>query len=445
MWFRRRSPRIREVKKLADGSIKFDTELDSSGLEKGLCGLGEKSGTALGEVGQKINDGMAQSLAEIASRARDESNSIATDAISAQKLYESERDRLQNNRKNSDALYLAQLKENAEKIKQLRDEELRALKNAYAAGLIDTNEYFSRLEDFRDRYFETGSVGWQSYTAEILKYNKKLSDEQEKALSDAAKTTAENIEKRFDELIKQKEKFEEKLADYGGIARKNTIIGEDLKAEYTSPADMKRQNELLEEYCEWMSEAKRRVDAFWKTDTADEAQNERNAALRSAYFSQVRDMSVEQGIDFASSLFNMEESDFASHLLGFERKNELAEKIAAMLYSSEITEAGKSAGRSLGKDFTEELSGELEGLEGKFFSTGEEACRSFSDGFMSQLENVLKELSAQIEVNVLRALGGDGAPQNIENNTSYNIYGQTGADTIRLLREQDERRRLMLE
>ena len=430
---------------MADGSIKFDTELDTSGLEQGLDGLGEKSAGAMEEVGSAINKQMAQSLTEIAGKARAESNAIAADAIGAQKLYENEREKIQNSKKNSEALYLARLKENTDKIKELRDLELRSLKSAYELGLISTNEYFAGLADFRDRYFEEGSVGWLNYTTEILKYNKKLSDEQLKALSDAAETTAKNIKKRFDDLIKEKEKFAEKLADYGGIASKNTIIGDDFKLSFTSPADFDEQNARLEQYCDMLLRVKERVDAFWSTDTGNAALDEKNAALRAGYFSQVRDMSVDQGIDFATALAGYSDSAFAEHMLGFEQKNAYAEKISEMLYSSEISDAGKSAARNLGKDFSAELSDELSGLSGKFFSTGEEACKSFSSGFLSQLDNVLKDLRAQIEVQTMRALGAGSASQNVENNTSYNIYGRIDDNTMRVVRESDERRRLMLD
>ena len=45
----------------------------------------------------------------------------------------------------------------------------------------------------------------------------------------------------------------------------------------------------------------------------------------------------------------------------------------------------------------------------------------------------------------MRALGAGSASQNVENNTSYNIYGRIDDNTMRVVRESDERRRLMLD
>lgn len=134
------------------------------------------------------------------------------DAIAAEKLYQSESERIQDSKKKAETLYLDNLKDNLDKIRQLRDEEIKCLKSSYELGLISTEEYFSRLADFRDRYFEYGSTGWQNYSAEILKHNKKLSDEQEKALAEAAETVSESIKKRYDAIAKERKILRKRLA-----------------------------------------------------------------------------------------------------------------------------------------------------------------------------------------------------------------------------------------
>ena len=68
---------------------------------------------------------------------------------------------------------------------------------------------------------------------------------------------------------------------------------------------------------------------------------------------------------------------------------------------------------------------------------------------MKTLGEVLSELSAGIAAGAME-LGGSGAVyaggQSVENNTSYNIYGAaTPAETIRLLREQEELKQLMMQ
>ena len=433
---------------MADGTIKFDTELDSEGLVSGLGKLSDESASAMGGLSQSVNSELGETLTRIAREASDESKAIASDALEAQAFYESELSRIQDSKKNAEALYLEELKENVERKKTLRDEELKSLKNSYELGLISTEQYFSQLSDWRDRYFETGSTEWQSYTTEILKYNKKLAEEQEKALSDASETVSESIKKQYDELLKEQEKLRGKLSDYGGISRKNTIVGDDTEIEFTTLADMNGEIELLEEYGRLIGAVKERVDSFWRTDTGDAATDELNTALRSGYFEQLRDMSVEDAVDFANALLGASDSKLGEYLSGYAKKQELAEHISRNLFSDEVQDAANSAARNLGSEFTNALEDELEGLSGKFFSSGEEACKSFGEGFLSNLETVLDELSAQIAAGAASLLSGGSVTtgSNVENNTSYNIYGAASpAETIRLLREREEMKQLMME
>ena len=433
---------------MADGTIKFDTELNADGLVSGLDELSGESAAAMGGLSQKVNSELGEMLAKIAREASAESQAIASDALQAQAFYESEANRIQDSKKNAETLYLEALKDNVDRIKTLRDEELKSLKTSYELGLISTEEYFSQLSDWRDRYFEYGSTGWQNYTAEILKYNKKLSDEQEKALSDAAKTVSDSIKKQYDELMKEQEKLREKLSDYGGISRKNTIVGEDTDIEFTTLADMDGEIERLEEYGRLIGNVKEKVDGFWRTDTGDAAADELNAALRSGYFEQLRGMSVEDAIDFANTMLGASDEKLAEYLSGYAKKQELAEQLSRNLFSDEVQDAADAAARNLGGEFAGALEEELDGLSGKFFSSGEEACRSFGDGFLANLETVLGELSAQISTGAAALISGgvSAAASNVENNTSYNIYGVASpAETIRLLREREEMKQLMME
>lgn len=435
---------------MADGTIKFDTELDSSGLEAGLGKLSDNSAAAMEKVSVGVNGELAKAFSELAGEAKAKAAQITSDAIAAEQLYESESDRIQNSKKKAEALYIEQLRDNVEKIKELRQQELKSLETSYELGLIDTEEYYTRLADFRDRYFAYGSVEWMNYTAEILEHNKKLADEQEKALSKAAQTTAENISDTFEQLEKQQTKLEEKLTSFGGISRKATITG-DEKIEYVTLGNIEKQNEKLREYSSLLSDAQKRVADFWRTDTGDAAVDEKNAELRKSYFDQMRDMSVEEGIDFGRMLSATSDETLFGHLSAFEEQQRLADEISKSLYSTDVSDAADRAARNLGADFSSALGDELEGLSGKFFTSGESACKSFGEGFMASLEGVLAELSAGIAEGVAGlGYGQNGnlgySQSSVENNTSYNIYGtSTPAETIRLLREREEIKQMMLD
>lgn len=434
---------------MADGTIIFDTELNSEGLSSDLGNLSKESQTELAKLSETVNKELSESLKKIGEEAKAQALSVTSDAVNAEKKYESEKERLESKRKNSEQLYLDFLKNNVNKIRALREEELKCLEASYELGIISTEDYFSRLEDYRDRYFSKGSAEWIDFTVEILEHNKKLADEQEKVLLSAAETTAEDIKSVFDTLEKERESLSEKMQNLP-ISRNNKIIGGDETIEFISLADITRQNEFLEEYLHYMSEAQSKISSYWRTDTDDEALNEKNAALKSDYFSQMRDMPIEEALDFARALLGNTEEKLYEHLGAFEERKMLAEQISKALFSEEAADAADSAARNLGDNFTDALSEELSSLSGKFFSSGESACESFGEGFMATLDSVLSNLSAKIAAGMSSlgygefAAGGD--TNNIENNTSYNIYGSSApTETIRLMREKEQMKKMMLE
>ena len=434
---------------MADGTIIFDTELNSEGLNEGLGKLSEKSQTELGKLSEKVNKELGESLKKIGEEAKARALSVTTDAINAEKKYESEKERIDNKRKNSDQLYLDFLRDNVNKIRSLREEELKCLEASYDLGIISTEEYFSSLENYRDRYFTKGSAEWIDYTVEILEHNKKLADAQEKALLSAAQTTADDIKKVFATLEKERESLSEKMGNLP-IYRNNKFKNDDETIEFISLADIDRQNDVLEQYLHYMSEAQRKISSYWRTDTDDEALNEKNAALKSDYFSQMRDMSIDDALDFARALLGNTEEKLYEHLGAFEERKMLADQISKALFSEETADAADSAARNLGENFTEALTEELSSLSGKFFSSGESACESFGEGFMSALESVLSNLSSRITASVSSLgygnLSAGGDTNNIENNTNYNIYGSsTPTETIRLMREKEQMKKMMLE
>ncbi|MBQ7793228.1 MAG: hypothetical protein IJ366_01790 [Clostridia bacterium] len=410
--------------------------------------LSELLGNAAEEVktlGEKMNKELSDTISEIQREAKSGVNAITRDAIAAEKFYESETDRIQNAKRRADTRYLAGLRENVEKIKELRAEELKCLEISYEMGVISTEDYFSQLQDYRDRYFEQGSVEWLEFTAEILQHNKNLADEQEKALLKACETTAEGVRAQFEAIAKEQGKLEEKLSSFGGIAQHNTIVGDGADIEFMSLGKLGAQNDMLEEYLRLMTEAQTRINGFWNTDSGDSERDEKNMSLRNSYFAQLRDMSVTDATDFARVLTSISSEELSGYLGEYERRQELAENISKTLFSSEVTDTATIAGQNLGTDFAEALSGELSELSGKFFTSGESACKSFGQGFISSLSGVLAELSTEIARGIGElGLTGDSLGGSVENNTNYNIYGaDTAEDTIRLIREREEIKKML--
>lgn len=85
--------------------------------------------------------------------------------------------------------------------------ELDDLKFAKNMDLITEQEYYAKLAEFRDKYFEEGSKEWQQYTVEIYNYNKRLAEEQikkEKEIAEENKRLVDDYIKRYKQYIEDR-------------------------------------------------------------------------------------------------------------------------------------------------------------------------------------------------------------------------------------------------
>ncbi len=432
---------------MADGTLIFDTELNTDGLNEGLENLSKSSK----DTAKKVSGSILKTISDSAKKTADSINSYTTEmmneAIQSQKSYESEVNRINENKQKALEEFLSLELSNFEKSKALREEELLVIERAYELGVISADEYFESLSIYRDKYFSESSDGWISHITEIIKENKRLSDEQKKALTNTAKDMADNIQDMFESIAKEREKLEEKLKSYGGIKGTHTFDFGDQKQTFTTLADTNKQNERLIRYYDLMMKAQQRINDYWRTDTGDLAVDNKNLKLRNDYFSQMRNMSVDEATDFAGLIAYTDKDELFKHLAGFENRQYLAEKISNVLFSDETKSAADSAGRNLGKDFSQSLLDEMESLDGEFFIKGQNAMKSFSDGFMANFDSLIGALSKKISESAVSVLGNDFGvvnPGNVQNNWNYNIY-QSGSpqDTIRLIREQEELNKML--
>ncbi|MDO4618450.1 MAG: hypothetical protein Q4B31_02890 [Clostridia bacterium] len=425
---------------MADGTLIFDTELDANGLNKGLEALSKSSGESAKKVSDSILKNITKPIKETAEAMSDATEQMVTDAVSADK-------RISESRLATLEHYLECEIKNFEKTKELRSEELSAIEKSYELGIISTDQYFKSLADYRDKYFESGSSGWLSYVTGVISENKRLTDEQKRALTNVCEDMSDNIKDMFQSIAKEREKLEEKLNSYGSLTGKKIFdFGDGKREEFLTLADTEAQNERLEDYLHFMMSAQKRINEYWRTDTGDRALDEKNLKLRNEYFSQMRDMSIDEATDFASLLTNVKDTEFNAHLASFERRQYLSEEISNLLFCEETKSAAQNAAINLGKDFSDALLDEMESVDGELYMRGQSAAESFGSGFMESFRAILMSLSEEIangtsivsHDSLMGIVGG-----NIENNTSYNIYpADSASDTIRAIKEYEEVKRL---
>ena len=428
---------------MADGKQVFDTD----GLNEGLENLLKKTDDTVKKVSGTLFKNLSDSVKKTADSINSHTSEMLDNATKSQKAYESEVNKINENKKDALEEILSLEISGFEKSKALREEELSVIERAYELGVISAEEYFESLSLFRDKYFSKSSEGWLNHINNVIKENKRLTDEQKKALTNTAKDMSKNIQDMFESIAEEREKLEEKLESYGGIKGTHTFDFGDKKETFTTLADIESQNKRLIRYYDLMMIAQRRINDYWRTDTGDFNVDNKNLKLRQEYFSQMRDMSVDEASDFASIVAYSDEKELFKHLAGFENRQYLSEKISNLLFSDETKNVADNAGKSLGKDFSQALLDEMDSLGGEFFTKGQNALKSFSDGFMANFDSLIDALSKKISESAVGVLGNEfgGVPRsNVENNWNYSIY-QSGSpeDTIRLIREQEELKKML--
>ena len=175
------------------------------------------------------------------------------------------------------------------------------------------------------------------------------------------------------ELQKTQESFAEKLAGYGGLTYKKTYknkYGKKVTENWLS--DLSDQNEFLEEYYDMLMKVKDRGN------------------VTKEFFSVIRDMGLEEGLEYANSLLELSDEDFAKYISEWERKQETAKRISKALYEDEATELATS------------INDEFDSLKDDMFGIGKDSASEFGDGFIRQLSF----LAHDIRYAVQSALGG---------------------------------------
>lgn len=189
------------------------------------------------------------------------------------------------------------------------------------------------------------------------------------AYSDMASEALDSIS----ELQKTQESFAEKLAGYGDLTYEKTYTNKyGKKVTETMLSDLPDQTEFLEEYYDMLMAVKDRGN------------------VPKEFFSVIRDMGLEEGLEYANSLLELSDEDFANYIREWERKQEAAKNISKALYEDEATDLATS------------INDEFDSLKDDMFGIGKDSAGEFGDGFIQQL----KFLAHDIRYALQSALGG---------------------------------------
>ena len=228
--------------------------------------------------------------------------------------------------------------------------------------------------------------------------NLKKTAETERKLYDARRKDIENLKKNIvdaysemanealssiEDLKKEQQNLEQKLAEYGGLMVEKTKKVRGKEVTYNVLADLDEQKETLQNYYDMLQTVKERAN------------------VPQEFFNVLREMGIDEGLEYANALLELSDEDFAEYIKDWEEKQKLSQDISKALYEEEA------------QQLADEIGDKFDEVEKEFFGVGENSADEFEDGFMEQLQNAIKNIKRTIS----------SAFSGITPNANYGISG----------------------
>lgn len=296
-------------------------------------------------------------------------------------------------------------REEERKAEKARERELQELKDQLELSEITEAEYYEKLANYRDKYFEEGSDEWYNYSIEIAKYQKRIADN---AVEEQKKMVEKIIELR-DELADKLRTDNDSLLETTQTTIHGSIFGEDGSGSYTSYslADLEKENSRLERYRDVILKLK---------DLGN---------VPAGIFTKLLDMSVEDGTRLAETILNADEEARSKFLNDYRNRDDLSEDIATQLSPILDAEKFEEEGIVAAQSFTDGYSKKLEEdkaafikiLENRFgtlpdfyYNLGTDSADEFGKGFFEKAPEIVERFKQLFisEINSIAATISSG-------------------------------------
>jgi phage-related protein len=306
---------------------------------KSFFGIHSPSRVMRDEVGKQIPAGMAIGIDKAKNLVTKATQALVTDTRSeVQKVL----DDMNEEMLESEKLY-------AEESIRLKDSTVEADKE-YLDNLKKTAETERKLYDARQKDIEN------------LKKN----------IVDAYSEMANEALSSIEDLEKEQQNLEQKLAEYGGLMVEKTKKVRGKEVTYNVLADLDEQKETLQNYYDMLQTVKERGN------------------VPKEFFNVLREMGIDEGLEYANALLELSDEDFAEYIKDWEEKQKLSKNISKALYEDEATELATS------------INDEFESLKDDMFGIGKDSAGEFGDGFIQQLKFLVHDIQYMLQ----SALGG---------------------------------------
>lgn len=408
--------------------------------------------SAAGLAGTDIASALANTLSDLMSAAKDKAkaealwNDINADPDTTSSTYTTgnwiaaeEQRKYEKNlqeREERFALLEEQRKQEREANAEMYESGRKAAKYSYDMGEIDAATYYAELAALRNSYLEEGSEEWQDANVELHKYYTSLSDDQQKALTEAYneeksllkyyyRTGKITEEQYYQHLAKIRDKYLDKNSDAWRSAYLETyeynqrIVQENkdsltqlltdtsdttlsaleniISARDSLTSKLVDFNKTFEKITETVPETIAVKGDFTITTSEHEVEVYRmgadsiedNIKVLEEYgamldalkargadddtLNSILAMDVDEAMEFGSSLLSMSDKAWGDYFDGMAKLRQTAADISARYYQGEVD--------SLRDNFVDKLREELEGLGDDMYLVGADVAAEFVSGW----------------------------------------------------------------
>lgn len=326
---------------------------------------------------------------------------------------------------------LEALQEEVEKEEKIRDQKFSDLKYYLDMGYITEAEYYKRLRELRDEYYEEGSQEYRNYTLEILNFQEEYIKEMYQNIADAADET-------LGVVADSQKQLQAKMTDFE-LVSDVSIAG---LGDYKKVTDLDSIIESNEAYIDELTSFRERLKAAGATDE-----------VMQAIMGEIAGMSKKDARETVRAFAGQTDAYIAEYVVDYQSLLDLAEEESVLFYAEDMKKAGKEF-----DDSVEEIiaTAKEKGLEipDNFFDIGALSAERFGEGFKEEIdamfEDIQSELSAFNEYyfSAPYASKFTGSGQVITNRSyspTYNILPSAGESTqtqLAAIRNAETRERM---
>lgn len=400
---------------------------------KAALGIHSPSRLFRDEVGKMIPKGMAIGIDKAKNLVTKATQALVTDTrsevqkvlddmneemLESEKKYAEESIRLKKSTSEADKEYLDNLKETAEKERKLYDARQKDIQNAQknivnayenaADDILDAiKDLQNRQQTLADKLIDFGGV-----MEDVEKIEDKFSDIHSPITEKDGRYVLENLGSQTWELERYYGLMT-KLRDREGMSAelfdviKNMGYEESLAyAQRLMNMGDKQFSNYIESWQKKQETSKRITEELFGDDgsmgakrilsdlTAQTSvlkdyyslleQVKDRAELPDGFFDTLRDMGIEEGLEYANALLELSDEDFDKYIKAWEEKQKTSQLISKELYKDEA------------EQLANEIGDKFDEVEKEFFDVGENAADQFESGFLEQLKTVVSNIKGTI-------------------------------------------------